>query len=58
METKIQIEQVLQGNPDAFESIVRHFERKIFTFCYFMLQNRQEAEDAAQEVFLRHIRIW
>ncbi|GKU80491.1 RNA polymerase sigma factor [Paenibacillus sp. L3-i20] len=53
METKIQIEQVLQGNPDAFESIVRHFERKIFTFCYFMLQNRQEAEDAAQEVFFK-----
>ncbi|WP_159884542.1 RNA polymerase sigma factor [Paenibacillus puerhi] len=56
MEIKKLIDQVLQGNPDAFEGIVRNFQRKIYTFCYFMLGNRQEAEDAAQEVFLKAYR--
>jgi len=50
------IDEVRNGNLDAFEMIVRHFERKIFSFCYFMLANRQEAEDAAQEVFFKAYR--
>lgn len=53
MEMKKLIDQVLRGDPDAFEHIVRNFERKIYTFCYFMLGNRQEAEDTAQEVFFK-----
>lgn len=56
MEIKKLIDQVVYGDPDAFELIVRNFERKIFTFCYFMLGNRQEAEDAAQEVFFKAYR--
>jgi len=56
MEIKKLIDQVLHGDPDAFELIVRNFERKIFTFCYFMLGNRQEAEDTAQEVFFKAYR--
>ncbi|WP_182914322.1 sigma factor [Paenibacillus sp. 1011MAR3C5] len=53
MDLKKHIDQVLHGDVHAFEMIVRHFEKKIFSFCYFMLGNRQEAEDAAQEVFFR-----
>ncbi|OBR65287.1 hypothetical protein A7K91_20100 [Paenibacillus oryzae] len=56
MEIKEHIEQILQGNPEAFEVIVRLYEKKIFSFCYFMLGNRQEAEDAAQEVFFKAYR--
>lgn len=56
MEIKKHVDEVLHGDLDAFEIIVRHFERKIFTFCYFMLGNRQEAEDAAQEVFFKAYR--
>lgn len=56
MELKKHITQIMNGDLDAFEMIVRHFERKIFTFCYFMLGNRQEAEDAAQEVFFKAYR--
>jgi len=53
MELKILIDQILHGDPNAFEPIVRNFEKKIYTFCYFMLGNRQEAEDTAQEVFFK-----
>lgn len=56
MEMKQYVDQVLSGNVDAFEIVVRRYERKIFTFCYFMLGNRQEAEDAAQEVFFKAYR--
>lgn len=56
MDLKKQIDQVLQGNSDSFELVVRHYEKKIFTFCFFMLGNRQEAEDAAQEVFFKAYR--
>ncbi|GAA3407435.1 hypothetical protein ACFFNY_31790 [Paenibacillus hodogayensis] len=32
MEMKKLIDQVLHGEPDAFEPIVRNLERKIYTF--------------------------
>jgi RNA polymerase sigma-70 factor (ECF subfamily) len=56
MEIKKLIDRVLYGDPDAFELIVRNFQGKIFTFCYFMLGNQQEAEDTAQEVFFKAYR--
>ena len=57
MEMKKHIDQVIHSDLDAFEIIVRKFRAKNLHFCYFMLGNRQEAEDAAQEVFFRHIGI-
>jgi RNA polymerase sigma-70 factor (ECF subfamily) len=56
MEIKELIDQVLQGHMDEFELIIRKFQQKIYTFCYFMLGDRQEAEDAAQEVFFKAYR--
>lgn len=41
------------GDRRAFSNIVTAYQRPIYNFCYRMLQNKDEAEDAAQEVFLR-----
>jgi RNA polymerase sigma-70 factor (ECF subfamily) len=41
------------GDRRAFNNIVRKYQQPIYNYCYRMLQNRDEAEDAAQEVFLR-----
>ncbi len=41
------------GNRPAFNHIVEKYQQPIYNYCYRMLQNRHEAEDAAQEVFLR-----
>ena len=42
------------GDKRAFNKVVNKYQQPIYNFCYQMLhQNRDEAEDAAQEVFLR-----
>ena len=47
------INEVLKGNQDAFEEIVTLFQHRLYHVCYRMLSNRQEAEDIAQEAFVR-----
>lgn len=50
------IQQVLDGNEDAFTDIVEHFQSPVYNLCYRMLGTPQEAEDAAQESFIRAYR--
>ncbi len=47
------IQQVLAGNDDAYEDIVLMYQERVYFVCYKILYNAQEAEDAAQEAFLR-----
>ena len=55
METivKNRIKQVKNGDQNAFAEIVELYKDKVFQLCYRMLGNRHEAEDIAQEAFLR-----
>ncbi len=41
------------GNSDAFCNLVEAFQRPVYNLCYRMLGDPDEAEDAAQETFLR-----
>ncbi|RFU61460.1 RNA polymerase sigma factor SigW [Bacillus sp. V59.32b] len=50
---KKRIKQVLKGDQDAFGEIVELYKDKVFQICFRMLGNRHEAEDMAQEAFLR-----
>ncbi|GIN59019.1 RNA polymerase sigma factor SigW [Lederbergia ruris] len=47
------IKEVLKGDREAFGEIVELFKDKVFQLCYRMLGNRHEAEDIAQEAFVR-----
>lgn len=47
------INEVLKGNQEAFEEIVTLFQHRLYHVCFRMLSNRQEAEDIAQEAFVR-----
>ncbi len=47
------VERTLAGDPQAFGELVQHYERDVFNLAYRMLNERGEAEDAAQEAFLR-----
>ncbi|MBS4220128.1 RNA polymerase sigma factor SigW [Bacillus sp. FJAT-49711] len=47
------IRDVLKGDQEAFGEIVELFKDKVFQLCFRMLGNRHEAEDIAQEAFVR-----
>lgn len=44
------------GDDEAFQEVVKAFQGPVFNLCYRMLGNAQEAEDAAQEAFLKAYR--
>jgi RNA polymerase sigma-70 factor (ECF subfamily) len=45
-----------QGDPGAFEGLLRRYRAPLFTFLLRMLGNREKAEDLAQETFLRIVK--
>lgn len=42
-----------EGDAQAFAQLVEHYQKPVFNLCYRMLGDPYEAEDAAQESFLR-----
>jgi RNA polymerase sigma-70 factor (ECF subfamily) len=42
-----------QGDDKSFTYLVETYQRPVYNLCYRMLGNMEEAEDAAQETFLR-----
>lgn len=50
---KKRIKQVLKGDQNAYAEIVELYKDKVFQLCFRMLGNRHEAEDMAQEAFIR-----
>jgi RNA polymerase sigma-70 factor (ECF subfamily) len=47
------VQRTLGGDSAAFEQIIFRYERRVFTLAMKLLGTRDDAQDAAQEVFLR-----
>lgn len=47
------IEEARSGDAEAFARLVDAFQTPVYNLCYRLLGDRYEAEDAAQEVFLK-----
>jgi RNA polymerase sigma-70 factor, ECF subfamily len=47
------VSAALEGDQDAFAELVYAYQDAVYNLCYRMLYDRGEAEDAAQEAFLR-----
>ncbi len=47
------IGQVLSGNRDAYAELVRRYQARTIRLCASLLKNEKDAEDAAQEAFIR-----
>lgn len=47
------VERALKNDQDAFAELVYTYQDAVFNLCYRMLYERTEAEDAAQETFLK-----
>ncbi|MGD1996625.1 MAG: sigma-70 family RNA polymerase sigma factor [Anaerolineae bacterium] len=53
MEEARSIQQAREGDSAAFARLVRTYETSVYNLTYRMLGDRVEAEDAAQETFLK-----
>ena len=47
------IARARQGDDDAFSQLVEAYQQPVYNVCYRMLGDPTEAEDAAQETFIR-----
>ena len=52
-EEKDWIDRVYQGDDAAYTRLVEKYQQPVFNLCYRMLGTPMEAEDAAQETFIR-----
>ena len=50
------IERCRQGDRVAFEDLVRLTHRRVYTLAYRLVKDRNDAEDVAQEAYLRIFR--
>jgi hypothetical protein len=48
-----ELSRAAAGDPAAFRSLVERYQHIVFGCAYVVLGDRQDAEDAAQEAFLR-----
>ncbi len=46
----------VEGSLSAFEVLVERYKVPVFSLCYQMLRNREDAEEASQETFLKAYR--
>jgi len=47
------IQKVLQGNTNAFAELVNTYKNLVFTVALKMVKNREEAEEVAQDTFIK-----
>ena len=47
------IKRFKRGEPSAFEEIVRRHQDRIYNLCRYMLQDSRDAQDAAQDAFVK-----
>lgn len=52
-ELVIRCQRTLPSDTSAFELLVSLYKDRVFATCYRIMGNRQDAEDQAQEVFLK-----
>ena len=53
------VRRAASGDPVAYDALVERYQGPLLTFAYRYLGDRQEAEDAAQDAFVRvYLSLW
>lgn len=47
------VADVKAGDKQSYELIIKQFQRQIYTYCFYILKNHTETEDAVQDIFIR-----
>ncbi len=47
------IKKAVSGNTDAFEELIKNYEKIVYNIAYKMLNNSEDAKDISQEVFIK-----
>lgn len=47
------INQIIEGNSNAFSVLVNRYKDLVFTLAYKMVKNREKAEEVSQDVFIK-----
>lgn len=50
---EIAVALVKAGDYEAYTSIIHRFEKPMYIYCFHLLKNREEAQDAVQEIFIK-----
>jgi RNA polymerase sigma-70 factor (ECF subfamily) len=50
------VEALRSGDPQAPRLLIERYQRVVFGLCYRMMNHQQDAEDVAQETFVRALR--
>ena len=53
MELELLLERCRQGDDLAWEALVRRYQGRVFAVAFHYLREREEARDAAQEIFIK-----
>ena len=53
LDEKTLIEQIINGNDEAFALLVQKYEDKVYHLCLRMCSDREQAKDLAQEAFVK-----
>lgn len=56
LDDQLYIQRVLDGNTSSFTSLVEKYKDMVFTVCFRILRQREDAEDVAQQVFMKAFR--
>lgn len=56
IDDKSNIRRVLDGDTSSFSWLVEKYKDMVFTVCFRILRQREDAEDAAQNVFIKAFR--
>lgn len=52
MNQEIDIEALRKGDEKAYQDLVKIYAKPIFNTCFYILHNKEEAEDTTQDIFL------
>jgi len=47
------IDRTRRGDAEAFGFLVERYQRRVFSLAYHLINNREEVEDLAQEIFMK-----